>query len=193
MLFILTGPTCSGKTYARDVLALLDIKKLISYTTREPRDGEIYGMDYYFVTGKEFHKLQSEGIMRESAVHLGNYYGSPNPSPEENSVLILEPKGVRDYIKNYKHPYHIIRLKSEPNLTKKKLEEKFKDDKETLNSRLQNIKDYNNLLDNLLKHNKHTTPIENNFDSDFEINIKRLATELLERGENYSETPSKKS
>lgn len=55
MLFFISGFGGAGKdTIANAVLESLGIKKLVTYTTREPRKGEVDGLDYYFVSEEDF-------------------------------------------------------------------------------------------------------------------------------------------
>ncbi|TRY60434.1 hypothetical protein DNTS_027255, partial [Danionella cerebrum] len=48
-------------------------------TTRQPRDGEITGVDYNFVSVEEFFSLEESGALLESGKFKGNYYGTPRP------------------------------------------------------------------------------------------------------------------
>ncbi|CAB1421594.1 unnamed protein product [Pleuronectes platessa] len=50
-----------------------------SRTTRRPRDGEISGVDYNFVSIEEFFSLEESGALLESGKFKGNYYGTPRP------------------------------------------------------------------------------------------------------------------
>ncbi len=75
MLIVLSGPSGVGKD---SVLKLIlkgrsDLKLSISYTTRLPRQGEINGVDYHFVSKEEFEKLINNGEMLEYATYCGNY------------------------------------------------------------------------------------------------------------------------
>lgn len=51
MILILCGPTASGKSTTQKVLCeKYGFHKVVAYTTREPRENEVFGEDYYFVT-----------------------------------------------------------------------------------------------------------------------------------------------
>ena len=51
MILILCGPTASGKSTTQKVLCeKYGFNKVVTYTTREPRENEVFGEDYYFVT-----------------------------------------------------------------------------------------------------------------------------------------------
>ncbi|MBA3953996.1 guanylate kinase [Candidatus Dependentiae bacterium] len=77
-LFIISAPSGAGKTSL--VTALLKnkstLKRLITYTSRAPRVGEIYGYDYYFVSEAEFKLKIEEGFFLEWSLVYGAYYGS---------------------------------------------------------------------------------------------------------------------
>ena len=55
----------------------------VSMTTRQPRAGEVDGVDYYFVTEEEFKKRIEENRFLEYANFVGNYYGTPRDKVEE--------------------------------------------------------------------------------------------------------------
>ena len=79
-LVILSGPSGSGKTsVAREVCKKIGLEKTyfsISTTTRSPREGEVNGVDYFFVTKDEFLKDIEENQFLEWAEVHGNYYGT---------------------------------------------------------------------------------------------------------------------
>ncbi|XP_056280044.1 membrane-associated guanylate kinase, WW and PDZ domain-containing protein 3 isoform X3 [Pseudoliparis swirei] len=53
--------------------------RAVPCTTRQPRDGEISGIDYNFVNIEEFFSLEELGALLESGKFKGNYYGTPRP------------------------------------------------------------------------------------------------------------------
>ena len=88
-LYILSAPSGAGKSSL--ISALLqqgEHKRMmvsVSHTTRQPRQGEVEGVHYYFVSVEEFERLIDEGIFLEYAkVFGGNYYGTSLPAIEEN-------------------------------------------------------------------------------------------------------------
>lgn len=79
LLIILSSPSGAGKsTLAR---RLIDWDPTLSFsvsaTTRAPREGEVDGAHYHFVTEPDFKHMVAEGEMLEHAQVFGNYYGSP--------------------------------------------------------------------------------------------------------------------
>ena len=75
-IFIFVGPNGAGRhTVAEMAGATLDIKKVLSYTTRPPRQSEVDGQDYHFITEKEFKEAQRNGEFVEVMEYEGNLYG----------------------------------------------------------------------------------------------------------------------
>ena len=88
-LYILSAPSGAGKSSLISALLQQDEHKRmmvsVSHTTRQPRQGEVEGVHYYFVSVEEFERLIDEGIFLEYAkVFGGNYYGTSLPAIEAN-------------------------------------------------------------------------------------------------------------
>lgn len=80
MLFLLSGPSGVGKGTVRKALFdnnNLNLKYSISATTREKREGEVDGVDYFFMSKDEFEDLIKNNRMLEYASYADNYYGTP--------------------------------------------------------------------------------------------------------------------
>lgn len=77
-LVVIAAPSGAGKTSL--VRALLETvpgaRFSTSYTTREPRQGEVHGEDYFFVSGDEFDAMVEGGAFLEHAEVFGNRYGT---------------------------------------------------------------------------------------------------------------------
>ncbi|XP_026187178.1 membrane-associated guanylate kinase, WW and PDZ domain-containing protein 2 [Mastacembelus armatus] len=87
--------------------------RAVPCTTRQPRDGEISGVDYNFVSIEEFFSLEESGALLESGKFKGNYYGTPRPihiSAESPPITYQEH---RNLLKNFR-----TRSKSLSNLEK---------------------------------------------------------------------------
>jgi guanylate kinase len=75
---ILSAPSGGGKTtIARRLLQTRsDVGYSVSCTTRAPREGEVHGKDYFFLSREEFEKRRKAGEFAESAEVHGNWYGT---------------------------------------------------------------------------------------------------------------------
>ncbi|KAJ7998660.1 hypothetical protein DPEC_G00207180 [Dallia pectoralis] len=60
--------------------------RTIPCTTRLPRDGEVPGVDYNFISVGDFRILEESGLLLESGTYDGNYYGTPKPPAEPTLV-----------------------------------------------------------------------------------------------------------
>jgi len=80
LLIVLSGPSGVGKGTVRKHLFEHynnDFDFSISMTTREKREGEVEGEDYFFRTKEQFENYIKEGKLLEYANYVGNYYGTP--------------------------------------------------------------------------------------------------------------------
>ncbi len=77
-IFVISGPSGSGKNTVYDGLVAKSdkIAQTVSVTTRAPRDGEVDGRDYYFVTEEEFLDKISKDEFIEYVNYGKNYYGT---------------------------------------------------------------------------------------------------------------------
>ena len=83
-LYVVSGPSGAGKsTVCKLVRERLGINLSISATSRKPRNGEREGVDYFFITAKEFERKIKNGDFLEYANVHGNYYGTLKSEVEE--------------------------------------------------------------------------------------------------------------
>lgn len=78
-LFVFSGPSGVGKDTLLDLLAdnMTGFEKCVTATTRLPREGEVNGVDYHFVTKEQFKDWEASGKMLETASYNDQYYGTP--------------------------------------------------------------------------------------------------------------------
>ena len=89
-LFVISGPSGTGKgTICKELVKDDKIKLSVSMTTRNPREGEVHGVSYYFATKEEFLQKVDAGGFLEYAEVFGNYYGTP-----KMEVLELLDEGI---------------------------------------------------------------------------------------------------
>ncbi len=106
---ILSSPSGGGKTtLARLLLERRhDVGYSISCTTRSPRNGEVNGKDYYFLTPEEFRKRREAGDFAESAEVHGNLYGTLRSEVERifdsgmHVVMDIDVQGARLFAAAY--------------------------------------------------------------------------------------------
>lgn len=84
-LIVLSGPSGAGKgTILNELLKLDDnLRFSVSMTTREPRSGEVDGINYFFVTKEQFEEEIKNNNFLEYAIVHSNYYGTPKSKVEE--------------------------------------------------------------------------------------------------------------
>ena len=109
MIFIVSAPSGAGKTTLCDRLQaeFRSLHYAVTATTRAPREGEVQGKSYYFLTREDFEQRLKEGRFLESAVVHGHRYGSPRDPVEQaleegkDVLMNLDVQGaasVRDYV-----------------------------------------------------------------------------------------------
>ncbi len=109
-LIIISGTTCAGKGTLINKL-LEDNKNLalsISYTSREPREGEVDGVDYKFISHSEFERKIKKGDFLEYAkVRYGEYFGTPKEEVDKllksgkDVILEIDVQGAKQIKKMY--------------------------------------------------------------------------------------------
>ncbi len=100
-LFVISGASGVGKsTVLSKVMASRpDLLFSVSATTRRPRDGEVEGESYYFVTKNKFRSMIENHEFLEFDAHMNNFYGTPKAQLEEklqkgSVILDIEPNGA---------------------------------------------------------------------------------------------------
>jgi guanylate kinase len=102
VLIVISGPSGAGKgTICKSLLEKHDDLYLsVSATTREPRKGEVHGVNYYFLTKEEFREKIDKNDFLEWAEVYDNYYGTPKSSVEKmlndgkNVILEIDIQGA---------------------------------------------------------------------------------------------------
>lgn len=105
-MVVLVGKTCSGKNVISEKLIKEhEYKRVITYTTRDIRKGEINGKDYHFVSDEYFKYLIEHNFFAEwksyETIEGTWYYGTALRDLEkadDKTLIILTPDGYRDVI-----------------------------------------------------------------------------------------------
>lgn len=95
-LILLCGKSGVGKSSIESVLWKLGYITTVSYTDRQPRQSEINGIDYNFVSSEEFESMINNGEMLEYTARYGNLYGTAKSSidlSKGDHVIAVDPTG----------------------------------------------------------------------------------------------------
>jgi len=99
-MIVIIGESASGKSTVEKVLAKdFGYDRLVSYTTRPPRENEVDGVDYHFISEQEFSEKMSENFFLETTCYRGWHYGSARADYTENTVGVFNPSGFRQISK----------------------------------------------------------------------------------------------
>ena len=144
VLVIFSGPSGSGKgTVLKKYLASQqDARVSVSMTTRQPREGDIDGVHYYFVTREYFEKKIADGKMLEYAEYNHNMYGTPKEPVDEMLkegkivFLEIEVQGAEKIRKLYPDAVSIFLMPPSMSILEERLRGRQSEDEETINHRL---------------------------------------------------------
>ena len=143
-LIVVSGPSGAGKsTLIRQALdAVPELAYSVSATTRKPREGEVDGRDYVFLSREQFERWIEDGRFLEWAEYSGNLYGTPENKVEEyldegrSVILEIELQGAR--MVREKRPDAVMVFVRAPNLeeTRKRLLGRATETAEALEARM---------------------------------------------------------
>jgi len=144
LLFIVSAPSGAGKTsLCKEVVTHVpDLYFSISYTTRPPRQNEINGVDYQFVSPGKFRRMIEEGQLVEWTEIYGNFYGTSKTSVEEyrskgtDIVFDIDPVGARRIKEEYSDSVTIFVLPPSHGELKERLIQRGTDDESVIKKRL---------------------------------------------------------
>mgnify|MGYP001077669017 FL=1 len=146
LLIVLSGPSGVGKGTVRKALFDMedhDLTYSVSMTTRPMREGEVDGVDYYFVSKEDFEKRISENGFLEYEEFFGNYYGTPRDKVEQQLdsghevVLEIEVQGALKVRNQVKDAVFIFLVPPSKKALKDRLISRGTEDDQTINSRLE--------------------------------------------------------
>lgn len=104
MIIALVGESGAGKSLIeRKLCEELGYEKMISYTTRPQRTGEVNGKDYHFIDNESFKEGIQKGLFAEYEEYSqGRLYGTAKAdfNSNTNKVTVLTPNGVRQLKEN---------------------------------------------------------------------------------------------
>ena len=102
LTFVISAPAGTGKTTLVRMIKeeFPHVVSSISYTTRPPRENEVEGRDYYFISQKEFEQKIQEGEFLEYAQVFDHYYGTSEQvidslhKKQKHVVLVIDTQGA---------------------------------------------------------------------------------------------------
>jgi guanylate kinase len=144
-VFVITGPSGVGKgTLISKLLERVPGLELsISATTREPREGEVDGRDYHFLTPEEFDRRIDAEDFVEFATYSGNRYGTLRSEvrrrlDEGHSVVLeIEVQGARQVRAAMRESVQVFIAPPDPASLRRRLESRGTDSLEAIDSRLE--------------------------------------------------------
>jgi len=155
-ILLLSGPSGCGKSsLLKELYKTIDNYYFsISTTTRDPRDGEKDGVDYFFITKEEFKKdIEDNNFLEWAEVH-GNYYGTslkPINRALEQSKLVIFDIDVQGFeqVRKILNDITTTVFITTPSLNEleNRLNSRATDSKDVIEKRVQNAKTEINYID----------------------------------------------
>lgn len=144
-LFIISAPSGGGKTSLVSALLAQDknLQLSVSYTTREKREGEIDGKDYFFIDHSAFQRMIDEKAFFEYATVFENYYGTAQKSLQKqlqagyDVVLEIDWQGARQIKAVYKEAVGIFILPPSLTVLENRLRLRGQDNLKIIQARMQ--------------------------------------------------------
>jgi guanylate kinase len=144
-LFIISAPSGAGKTtLCRAVLDRIpNLLYSVSYTTRKPRKGEQNGIDYYFITEKDFKNRIKNGKWAEWAEVYGHYYGTSSEfidtslASGRDILLDIDFQGTLQILDQYPDGITIFIMPPSLDILKLRLESRGTDSKHVISRRIE--------------------------------------------------------
>lgn len=146
VLIVISGPSGAGKgTICKALLEKhKNIYLSVSATTRMPREGEVEGVNYYFLTKEDFEeKVRNNGFLEYANVH-GNFYGTPKVNVEKmledgkDVILEIDIQGALQVKENFKEGVFIFILPPSMEELKQRIIKRGSETEESLMTRFKN-------------------------------------------------------
>lgn len=108
-MLVVIGPSASGKTQiVNHLIQDYGFHKLVTYTTRPMRVGEVQDIDYHFISQASFEEKYQQHFFLETVYYNQNYYGTAYSDLSEDKVVIIEKEGLKKYIAHAREKIVII-------------------------------------------------------------------------------------
>src|SRR5690554_5393131 len=137
-MIVIIGASASGKT---EIAKLLQnnykYQKCITTTTRDKRHNEVDNIDYHFISKEEFKNKLENNEFVEHTLYNDNYYGINKKDVNENSLVIVDPNGANELIKQLGDDVFVVYVETKKTLRKKRMIKRG-DELELIEKRLEN-------------------------------------------------------
>ncbi|WP_168121956.1 guanylate kinase [Paenibacillus sp. HB172176] len=154
LLIVLSGPAGVGKGTVCTALRskMPDIVYSVSATTRQPRQGEVDGVNYFFKTREQFKDMIARDALLEHAEYVGNYYGTPRDFVDrtlaggQDVILEIEVQGALKVKDKFPEAIFIFLLPPSLDELKQRITGRGTESQDIINSRMNVAVEEMNLL-----------------------------------------------
>ena len=145
LLIVFSGVSGVGKgTILSKLMPMEDLQLAysVSMTTRAPREGEVDGVNYFFVSKKRFLEAVKKGELLEHARFVGNDYGTPKASVQQmreegkNVLLEIEINGAKQVMEKCPDALSIYIVPPSIEELERRLRERQSEDDQTIMKRV---------------------------------------------------------
>lgn len=179
-IIALAGEAGSGKdSLMQGVLSAVpdSLHEIVSCTTRPPREGEIEGKNYFFLTNEEFATKVKAGEMLEHTEFNNWYYGTMKEalSAEKVNIGVFNPTGIYSLLERSDIELTIFRIyaSSKERLLRQLNREEFPDVDEIVRRYSADQKDFKKLYEHNFENVAYFSLLNNNL-QDYNLNIQQI-------------------
>ncbi|OGW24874.1 MAG: guanylate kinase [Nitrospirae bacterium GWC2_42_7] len=178
VLFIVSAPSGAGKTTLcmRIIKTVDNLKMSVSFTTRQPRFGEVNDLDYTFISKQEFQSMIKRKEFVEWAEVHGNLYGTSRKRLNNllnagfDVLLDIDTQGAGQIKESCREGVFIFILPPSMKILRERLENRKSNTKEDMEKRLKNA------LKEIKNYNRYDYVIIN---SDLKLSVKMLEAVII--------------
>ena len=155
VLSVISGFSGVGKgTIVKKLVEKEGYALSISATSRAPRQGEVHGREYFFLTREEFHSMIENDGLIEWAEYVNNFYGTPSEYVEErlaggeDVILEIEPQGALKVKAQYPEAVLIFIVPPNAKELENRLVGRGTEEAETIKKRLKRAAEETSFIEN---------------------------------------------
>ena len=149
LLYVVSAPSGAGKTsLCRAITDTLEnLTHSISYTTRKPRNGEIDGRDYHFVSQDRFQSMIHAGDFAEWAEVHSNLYGTSRRMLDDmiskgiDIILDIDTQGAKQIKRNFNSAVFIFIMPPSLDILEERLRNRKSDREDEIKKRMSRARD----------------------------------------------------